>query len=344
MSIKYSISRIKEKEIDALFEFRKKVFPENNKQMDIARWRWLYMDNPETAGSIPVWLMESNGKIIGTIGAIPVRVKVGMETCVGSFCTDYYVDEKFLGLPSFKLLKIMLAVSPLNIGMNFSGSAQRLFQKMGYSDLSANLIKVSLILTANGASLNNLKSLLKHMGKQALRKAVSPFCCEAEVVTKLPNSYQFLWEDIAPSLQVAVIKDESYLKWRYESCPSTDYRFILLKKNGTIRSLAVVLIQNQNVSGAKYGIILELLVRPGDRVAAVSGIKACVDYFEKQECSTCFSQLSNSWPINCFSIMGFSKSQYDLGAMVLAEKNKDYLNKARIPQAWTFSLGDTDRY
>ncbi len=146
MTKNFSISRMEASEIDALFEFRRKTFPENRKQMDQARWRWLYLANPETGGSLPVWLLKSEGRIVGSVAAVPTRIKVGKGGCVGFFGADYFVEREYLGLPALRLLKTMLAESPLNIGTNLSPSAQRLFAKLGYADLSTSLVQVSAFI------------------------------------------------------------------------------------------------------------------------------------------------------------------------------------------------------
>ncbi len=93
-----------------------------------------------------------------------------------------------------------------------------------------------------------------------------------------------------------------------------------------------------------HGIILELLARPGDHLAARGAINACLEYFANHGCCSCTSHLSESWASRCFSSMCFSREPSKLGLMVLASKASNDLLDTRNAQSWAFSLGDTDRY
>jgi hypothetical protein len=333
---------MEESEIDALFEFRKKTFPENNKQMDRVRWRWLYLANPEGNGSIPVWVLKTEGGITGSIAAVPTRVRIGKDSCVAFFGTDYFVDREYLGLPALRLLKTMLAESALNIGANMSASAQRLFAKIGYADLSPGLIQVSAFVPPKSGT-GNLATYLKRVSRKIIRKMASPLSYKLEVTPKLPDSYGKFWDDIASSLEVSVVKDARYLRWRYEQCPSADYRFILLNRDGKLSSLAVAgIVADRN--GARHGIILELLARDGDTFAACGAINACLDYFALHDCGSCVSHLSESWISRCYSLMGFSSEPSKLGFMALPATGNDALHKTKDAKSWAFALGDTDRY
>lgn len=342
MKTDISVCRLEESEIDVSFEFRKKTFPENNKQMDKVRWRWLYLANPEGNGSIPVWLLKAGGRITGSIAAVPTRIKVGQDSCVVSFGTDYFVDREYHGLPALRLLKTMLAESALNIGANMSASAQRLFAKLGYADLSASLVHVSACVTPKPGT-GNLASYLKTVSRKVIRKMASPVPYKLEITSKLPGSYDGFWDDIASSLEVSVVKDARYLRWRYEQCPSADYRFILLSRDGKLSSLAVAgIVADRN--RARHGIILELLARDGDNFAACGAINACLDYFALHDCDSCASHLSESWISRCYSLMGFSREPSQLGFMVLPVPGNDALHKTKDAKSWAFALGDTDRY
>lgn len=341
MTRPFSISRMQENEINALFAFREQNFPNNSKQMDQRRWRWLYLQNPQTAGSLPVWLIKSEGEIVGSIAAVPTRVQIGKESWCASFGTDYYVHRNYLGLPALRLLKTMLAESPLNVGANLSDSARRLFGKLGYTDLGARLVKLRTSIPS--CARRSRLAALRGGASEGLRRLILPLFGDIEVSRELPASWQDLWEKISPSLEVSVIKDARYLTWRYQQSPTSDYRFILLGRNGVLRSLAVVGTVDRQ-AGGRHGIILELLTRPGDVASACGVIHGCLDYFAGQGCQTCETHLSEGWLRRCFSWMGFSKEPSPLGLMVLTSGDSGELHRTRNPGCWAFALGDTDRY
>ena len=135
-----TISALDEQGIDGLFHFRKRVLPQNSKQLDRKRWNWLFRQNPETMdNAVPTWVLQDGKEVVGSISSIPLKVKVGNSVSTCSFGSDYFVDENYLGLPALRLLKAMQKQYTVNIGANLSPSATKLFKKMGYADLTDNI-------------------------------------------------------------------------------------------------------------------------------------------------------------------------------------------------------------
>ena len=62
----------------ALLAFLADAYRDEPRKIDIAFWKWHYLENPLTdPDNIPLWIVESGGKIVGQLATIPVELKVG---------------------------------------------------------------------------------------------------------------------------------------------------------------------------------------------------------------------------------------------------------------------------
>jgi hypothetical protein len=342
---KITISTLDEQGIDGLFHFRKRVLPQNSKQLDRKRWSWLFRQNPETMdNAIPAWVLQDGKEVVGSISSIPLKVKVGDSVSTCSFGSDYFVDKNYLGLPALRLLKAMQKQYTVNIGANLSPSATKLFKKMGYADLTDNIKNLTAFFPTNNSGVVPIQSTVKFYILKIIRLLLCRRKLVSMVTHTLPESAQLLWEGIERRLPVTVVKDRDYLKWRYEQCPSVEYRFVVLKRKQQIVALAVLALQSGN-EGEKRGLIADILVDPNDFFVAIGIIKASLEFFEAEGCTSCFTHLLNDRMLRYFKLMGFSVSKSDLGLMVLLPKlNNEDLQDLINPGEWSFWIGDTDRY
>ena len=327
------IERLIEPDIDGLFEFRSRVFPKNSRQLDRDRWAWLYINNPSSNGKIPVWVLKSENRIVGSIASTDTRVKVGDHTFLASFGNDYYVEKEYLGLASLRLLKTMLAEYQLNIAANLSESARRLFKQMKYSDLSSSLDMMTLPLLP----ANSLRSIIKLLVLSAARKLSYPTAFESVVFDNVPELMPELWGRIANSQRVTIIKDKKYLEWRYGQCPSTKFKFISIMGKGHLRGVAVVTKFNQQ------GVIMDLLVPAGENAILHALMQESLNFFKRAGCTESYAHVSGNWSRKVFALFGFYRGISDIGLMVHAASKDLALEEAKDPALWHFNLGDTDR-
>jgi len=262
MSAEFSIVRLEDADIDLLFDFRKRVMPENTKQGDRRRWQWLYRQNPATGGELPVWVIRTPGRIAGAISAVPVPMRLDGERVRAFFGTDYFVEEGFQGLPALRLLKTLQAHPPIHIGANLSESAARLFAKMGYADLGEALYAASASVH-RGDSAGTIEPL-KRLALSASRSLARIGWFDTEITWKLPEGYDALWKQVCLSSPMGLEKDATYLRWRYEECPSTDYRFVAFRRHSRLRGLGIVYIDSRTDDHRNTGVILDLIVEQGD--------------------------------------------------------------------------------
>lgn len=327
------IDRLKEAELDQLFEFRKRVFPANDRQLDCDRWKWLYLKNPASQGRIPVWVIKADDMIVGSISSTDTMIKMDNRTVLASFGNDYYVEKKYLGLPSLRLLKAMLSEYEINIAANLSESARKLFEKMKYTDLSNSLDIMTLPLL----STNRLKSHLKHLVLSIVRRGMFPGGYDCAVSDSVPESIDNLWEKVTFGRRVTIIKNRRYLEWRYGMCPSAEFKYVSAAKNDKLQGVAVITTLKHQ------GAIMDLIVPEGENNLLASLLHDCLKHFRSQGCTECYTHISKGWITNCFKLFGFYEGVSDVGFMIHTAGNDGTVEILNDPKSWHFMLGDTDR-
>lgn len=339
-----NILPLQNENIEKLFSFRAIEFPKNNKQLDTERWKWLYLDNPYIDGlSIPVWVMSHDNEYVGSISSIPLPVKIDQIKTTASFGSDYFVNSKYLGLPALRLLKTMQKQYEINIGANLSDSANKLFSKMGYIDLSSNINMATIFIPVNSNN-STTKSLLKYHLYSLYRKIIckSNYAVYHSMTT--PEATNDLWDRIEQNFNVSIIKDFNYIKWRYEKCPSINYTFLTLESGNDLSAMAIINIMEDN-KGVKCGMISDILADSTSPDSINQLLHECIVYFKDSKCSSCITHFIDNNLYKYFRSLGFTLTQSDLGLMVHLPKTKsDKQKKLAAPENWSFWLGDTDRY
>ena len=79
-----------------IFSFQARAWPHRNPDLIPARWRWMFVDSAHRLGVDPrVWLYRDQGRIVGYMGSIAVRVKLGDEERQTGWLVDTMVLEEY---------------------------------------------------------------------------------------------------------------------------------------------------------------------------------------------------------------------------------------------------------
>ena len=348
-----TIELLAEHQIPEYFRFRGRIFPATQIQLDRARWEWWFRDNPQVHDrAILTRVILENGEIVGSISTVPQRLQVGASVVTVASRNDFFVDPtRRLGLMALRLYRADHDQYEVNIGANISDSARRLLLKLNYIDLSDQLCEATAYFPSNlGAEVSGA-SRVKQYGLRLWRKILSRSTLEFAVSDSISEMAQNLWERISTERDVCFVKDLQYLRWRYEACPSTRFRFVHVMAGSVLTALAVVVVvgdRDDIAPGARpapRGIIMDLLAPPNDAVATFAAVNACLEFFEKQGCGSCSTHFLDYGMLRHFIRMGFDCRPSSVGLLVHTNRNRVHADAAVTnPQRWSFWIGDTDLY
>jgi hypothetical protein len=215
-----------EARIVALFN---SVFPV---PIDLAHWHWKYRENPAALPTIGLAVQAS--EIVGHVCFHPVRILVDNRVVIAVQAVDVMLDKRFHGLGGGRLLaRIWKFVEDTVRGTTdtaflFGFTIPRLRALMGKVMQGREVTPTPFLTrTTNPAYLAwrlcrrwpALQRRALRLG-QALRRgrgtaraaAVSPPLVR---VTAFGPAFDRLWDELAPSFRIAVVRDRRYLGWRY---------------------------------------------------------------------------------------------------------------------------------
>jgi hypothetical protein len=95
---------IEDKDLIPLAEFLPEGFGDTTKEFWLGLFEFWWTKNPAYTDQIPRgWVLESDGKIIGFLGNIPLRFIVQGKVKIAAASNSWYVDPKFRGIQSLRL-------------------------------------------------------------------------------------------------------------------------------------------------------------------------------------------------------------------------------------------------
>jgi hypothetical protein len=81
---------------------------------------------------------------------------------------------------------------------------------------------------------------------------------------------------------INLVRNERYLRWRFDSHPEHQYKYVLVKRKDELWGYAVVSIQ-KDLNGLVYGIIVDYLVKNKDIACFRTLMSKCLDELDKSE-------------------------------------------------------------
>ena len=229
----------------------------------IARWRWLYSDNP--IGRQIFVGEDSSGRIISHYGAIPARFQVGDAVHVSAQMIDSMVHPEWR--------RGLQKEGP------FLKTARSFFDQYAHPELNAihygfpnrRAYPIGRRLLRYTPFVEPVPVVFRNFHQDADDDAVGrDHADELEVdeVACFGPEMDDLWKRLRPGYRFTVVRDAPYLQWRYDRCPWIPYRRFLLRDpaNGSVRGFFVTRTQWQDVPILA---LTDFLAAPND-VAAVA--------------------------------------------------------------------------
>ncbi len=254
-----------EEEILALF---RRVFQE---ERTAKRWQWENLENP--AGASLFALLKEGDRVLGHLCLQAARLSVeGREVTAGqriNFMLDpacrrrgFYpqlfakVVEQAkargwaltLGFPNAPALKALQKIHPAAA----VAQVPRFVKFFRGRALAARRIHQPILAGAAGRVLDGLL-WLQDRRRQAFDDSVIP-------LERFDERFDRLWQQVAPSLPVATVRDQQHLNWRYIDAP-LDYRVLAFVAGEELLGYIVL-----RLGPGEMGHVVDLLAREEARV------------------------------------------------------------------------------
>jgi hypothetical protein len=84
-------------------------------------------------------------------------------------------------------------------------------------------------------------------------------------VSEFDSRFDALWQAVAPDYPGIMVRDKTFLSWRFDRCPARHYTRYVAERNGKIAGYIVT--REQRLEGCRRGLIVDFLVRRDDKAA-----------------------------------------------------------------------------
>ncbi|WP_243373883.1 GNAT family N-acetyltransferase [Geotalea sp. SG265] len=327
---------------DALFAFRETIFPKGHKSLDRPHFRWKFLKHPY-AVELPFFIMEDDGRVVGTQGYWPFYLRVGNKRMTCGHLVDFNVKDPYRGLPTLRLFKAVSACSQLNFGAYISQDAQRFFTAANWVDMSSNLKNYYMYLRAPGKAgiTRKGKFFCQYLWNNVRHKKLSKLArlYEFKVDLRLPHDLEQLISLDAEKNQLNFIKQRKFLAWRYEESEINKYRFASIHVNGKLKCTIVFNVLKDIEVNRCF--IMDIFHLPGDELSIRILLFKLIAYLRQYRDIITIQTAALPLLGEVFRDFGFRCYQSPIGFMC----SKNYagiLNESNPPWKFNFNLGDTD--
>jgi hypothetical protein len=262
---------------EQIFQFQREAYPARREDWIAPRWRWMFLDSARRLGVEPmVWLYRNTSGIVAHQGAIAVKLKVGPREVV----TGWFVETMALEAVRGKSIGPMLILKakedlPFNLSLGQTENMRALQFKMGWKQV-APLETVAFVLNSNRVLQGKFQnSLVRGIVAAGLRTRQfvnflagrrrlhwKPAVSE---ISRFGDAHDRLWDEVKHDYPCAVVRDASFLNWKYVDQPGQDFICLEVRKEQQIVAVAIVLVREPE-QGYHYrrGFIVDLVVKTSD--------------------------------------------------------------------------------
>lgn len=229
---------------------------------------WQYIHNP--AGSIIGFGAFLGKKLVAIYVVSPVRFQVGNEMVVGAQSMDTLTLPCAQRQGLFKKLAMQ----------TYQNLIQEGFVKFTYGFPNQNS-KHGFVKYLNWALLDPCYFLVRVLNASCIaRKIKLPFKLSFPLpifppwkpeylvtqVDRLPTGLDLLWASFRKAFPIAVVRDEAYLRWRFEKKPKAHYRYFEVRTTGgALEGIGIMRVMDKVEGRVAY--LMELMAHPGQRKA-----------------------------------------------------------------------------
>lgn len=314
-------------------------------------WRWKYFENP--AGPACVSLALDGEKVVGRLGFIPIRVRIGTRDVLAAQQVDSDILEDYRkGGTYFRLAGIVDKEGKkraLAFGFGFSTAATKKIstEALGFSVVTPVTRTVKVIDPAYYIS-DRFKIPLTYLPGPHFKRFIqwreerlAIDGVDMQEIIEFGSQFDDLWEKANPG-SIMVVKDAIYLNWRYIKCPTVQYKIYTASEKGELKGF--IAIQLKLKDGIKHGIIADLICLLNNPGIVESLLFEAVKHFLQKGAVSIKCWLPQNHPFYPVLIKrGFRARATKVFLLVMPNESSDIsADVLQNDKNWFYVLGDSD--
>ncbi len=326
-----NIARYRKSDRDETFSFIRSVYPPERSARLIQQWDWKYDSNPFNCESDPyVLLMRDGDKIVGMMGAIPLRACLaGKEHLIRSGC-DWIIHTDYRGRGLMRKMDEQY-LEDHSIGF-------------GWANILSNRIYLSATNAASIRLVPQVKPLFRRLG--FLSREPDRFQQKDGIrivpIERFDARFDALSDNALTQYPVMLVRNERYLNWRFDSRPDAKYTRLCAIRGDELLGYLVFRVVEK--TGSLRGYLVDWLVRDSSSPALLILIRRAIAQMQQQ--GAAFISVRTVTPAfrRMFYRLGFlpwywGAREYLIARIKLLDPE---LQVFRDPRAWYSTMADGD--
>jgi hypothetical protein len=308
---------------EAILALDARVLPSAWNPRTLENWHWKFTDKNPT-GKAFIWIAEYEDQMIAHFAAVPYRLKVFDREVVASHSIGALVEKKYQNRGLLKLVgdKLWEELSREDIALTWGFPNRRAyaFHKiiLGYSDL-----------------------IDFHTWR--IMKSDMPACEPQPSLTEIKEfdaEFDALWKRCSGGYGIAVVRNRSYLNWRYLQRPDWSYvPFGCYESDGLKGYVVLKLFEEEGIT---RGHIVDIFGYPDDRQTFLRLINGSLNYFSDQAVDEVTVWIwGNSAIESLLMEKGFTKMAAYRPLVLRINGTEANEKKVRDNFHWYFTMGDS---
>lgn len=334
-----TVRRAMHADLPDLLQFYRRHHPQRTRLCNAEVQSWLFARQPGSDSTLPLFILESGGEVVGSIGYVGARLCRDGETSELAFPINYFVSDEFKGLPALRLFKAVMAEKHSLAGAYVSGDARRLLGKLRFADRSSDLKGYHYGLLVPTTWREFLTSGIRRTA-ESLRtfwRAASLRRAGHHVSRNLDDAFIAGMHGIPGTIHVE--KSAGFVRWRYADSPAMDCHFIYQTIG---RTPAGLLVTHYDASRREL-VILDILCKEGRLWQLTGLVDASITLARELGCSALVTHALSARMDKVLRRCLFGSAASDLGMFLFSAIGPIHQALAADPDLHLM-LGDTDAY
>jgi GNAT superfamily N-acetyltransferase len=270
---------------DEVLAFNLAAYPARRVDWVDPRWRWMFLESAARLGVDPmVWLYRATTGVVAHQGAIPVRLQAGGREFTTGWFVETMVLEKFRGKAvGAMVVQKALEELPLNLSLGQTAEMRAIQIALGWVEVGPferriYVLRPDRVLSGRIGGPGRRVAAAGLAGLQRLRgwrtwlRRRARLCVKE--ISRFDDRHDRLWRTVAGEFDCAVVRDASYLNWKYVEQPGQSFIRLEFRDSGEVVALAILMVRPADDSYAyARGFIVDLVVAPS-RAAVVRAVLA----------------------------------------------------------------------
>ena len=332
--------------------FQQVAFPTRQSDLVPARWRWMFADSARRVGAAPLfWLYRDGGAIVGQMGSIPVRLKVG-ERCLstGWLVETMVLDSHRAQAAGSRLMVQAHEDQPFSLSLGQTSEMREICLRLGWSQVAPlqiaqrvvhpdQVLRGKLPKPAAWAAGLGLKATSRVRGWMDEGVPLS-----VRAIERFDGRHDRLWADVSSSMRCAVVRDASYLNWKYVDQPGQAFMRLEISDGTRVVGVAVWMLRAPD-QAYRYGraFLVDLVAPMEDETLLQQVIKTACQAIEGDGVDALLCHHINPQLTGALRATSFHLRQPERYLLVDTEGlSGEVLDTVLSPEAWFVTHGDSD--